>query len=305
MARARSLAWDGLFLLGALGACGGCGDDTSSQGGGGASSQTGGSPGDGGGGTGGGASAYAGFGTISLSSSALAASSTSSASASFALAQAGGNTCTTTTVDACALIVCEIRGGAQTAELRSAGEISVDGALRAVTLTPAADDHYESDVSTTELLFNGGETLGVHAAGSADIPAFDGSLVAPSKVTVGSPGFSGTLTVDRAQDLTFGWTGGAQGDVELVVGVTSLDGTVATGTATVFCVVPAQPGTGVIPASLLGELPATDADDVATVYVNGLATTQLDAGDWSIQLYAFMTGVTPTGTVAVASATVE
>src|SRR4029077_12937907 len=79
-------------------------------------------------------------------------------------------------------------------------------------------------------LWDGGETLTVHAAG-AEVPGFDLTLVAPAQPTMTVPTFAfqpdgsvtssgGGSTIVRSQDLVFQWTGGTPStSLQVIVGV--------------------------------------------------------------------------------------
>jgi hypothetical protein len=206
--------------------------------------------------------------------------------------------CSITEVQGCRITDCDFHANI-TAAFLSAGAIRVDGGLREVTLQPDEDNTYDTDSSTLRL-FDGGESLEVHAAGSEDVPAFDATVVAPFAVTFTSPSFVAPLEIDRAKPLAIEWLGWRSGDVgaSLVVGKKNAEGS-PTRVVTAQCRLHGAPGAGAIPSEILGELPPTDDGDSATLALAVQTISEVELGDWTpVRVSASAVGGTPEGDVA-------
>jgi uncharacterized protein (TIGR03437 family) len=94
-------------------------------------------------------------------------------------------------------------------------------------------------------------TFTVSGPGGKDVGAFHAS------VTIGAPvtWTNQMNTVNRNQSLTFTWSGGDDSKLVLIAGA-SLDQT-AKAAGGFFCFVPSAPGSYTVPASVLGNMPAT------------------------------------------------
>ena len=136
-------------------------------------------------------------------------------------------------------------------------------------------------------IFSGGEALMVTAAGG-EVPAFSAQVTAPSQPTVTAPVMAnGTLTVSRAQDLKFAWSGGSgllrfQMQVQPSMGSPSgLD-----------CSWSAADGSGTIPSAALQMMPKGNGQGTLSV----IASSSLVAGDWTVQVAATTSPIHPDGT---------
>ncbi|HEU4405660.1 MAG TPA: hypothetical protein VFS43_10250 [Polyangiaceae bacterium] len=163
----------------------------------------------------------------------------------------------------------------------SAGTVTLVGGDKPITLQPEEGTGYYpfySDIATG--LWNGGETLTFAASGGL-VPAFQGTLVAPSQVFVTAPavpaGAPPTFTIDRASDLPVAWVGGGSGDVQAL-----LSAGPPGETTQVICDFASGSGAGVVPPALLALLPPGDGSFV----VSTLSWKTIAAGEWSIFLIA-------------------
>ncbi|MBN2702199.1 MAG: hypothetical protein JXR29_12205 [Methylothermaceae bacterium] len=129
--------------------------------------------------------------------------------------------------------------------------------------------------------------------GGPDIGEFSTSLNAPAPLTVTSPDLSGTGTLNTSTDLPVTWNGnGGQGVVNLFLSTSSTDFTTfQTTTKTLHCRF-ADDGSGVVPASLLGELAnSASAFGQATMLVERSRMTSFDADGLDFGVYTINTGV--------------
>ena len=95
--------------------------------------------------------------------------------------------------------------------------------------------------------WQGGDRLTVAAAGGI-APAFSGEVTMPSPVQFAAP----PSTVQRNVDLMVSWSGGTSGQVGLLLmaeehGAMNLQ---------IYCIFAAASGNGVVPASMLQDIPA-------------------------------------------------
>ena len=166
----------------------------------------------------------------------------------------------------------------------SAGTVTLTGAAQPITLMPDPDKTYPAAPSTTPL-FSGGETI-TYAATGADVPAFSGTLVMPSRATITSPpkpAAAATLEVPRSQDFHVTWSGGGSGQVQI--------GLFGSGTdpQRLICYFDASAGGGSVPTAALAMLAAGSGGfAMATT-----AFTEVDEGDWAVQLGAYFNAVWP------------
>lgn len=268
MASHRSL-WFVLILL-----CSACSSaDDGGFAGSGGSGGVGGSGGAGGsGGTGG---TSAGFGLVLLRDTKQDLGGTPSRTAVATAEFHGGATmdtrCTVQqTFGPCVVRTC----GSGTAGTASAGAITISGGRQPITLMPASAGGYTAFQDSSVGIFDGGETLHVMGAGAA-VPAFSGSMVAPSQMTMTAPSSqTGSITLARSAGLSLAWSGASSGNVEITL-------TGASGPE-VFCSFPASSGSGAISSSALGLLAAGDA----TLDAEQSSDTTVTAGGFHVALHA-------------------
>ncbi|MFO0679398.1 MAG: hypothetical protein U0169_22925 [Polyangiaceae bacterium] len=159
----------------------------------------------------------------------------------------------------------------------SAGTLTVSGGTRALTLTPTATKAYATESSSTLGLWTGGSTLTFRAEG-ADVPAFEASLVAPSKLTLTEPvPAAGSLALVKADGLHVAWTGSSSGRV-----VFYFDAATSNVAASATCSFDAAAGSGDIPAGAFADLPGSQG--TFEFYVKNTTTT--DAAGVSIVVTA-------------------
>lgn len=138
-----------------------------------------------------------------------------------------------------------------------AGVITVTGTTPPVTLEPSAVG--QADPSYTEVeseapFWAEGDVVTVSAAGGA-VPAFETTLVAPTRATITAPDLAQPVVVSRAAGLDLAWTVEGQGG-ELAVSI-GLSGDPA---YQLVCGFPLDDGAATIPAAMLALLPpGTDA----------------------------------------------
>jgi hypothetical protein len=245
--------------------------------GGGAAGAGGGAAGTGGGaaGTGGGAAGAGGGtvfkqGSITLNQIVIPFFSSSTVTAVFttattttAIVDAGVSGCTQRTVGSCSSTVCRATdaGTPQSQDaggsfsFDSAGLLTVSGLVDGGTLQLALGDGGFYTRTETAQLWNAGAMIRVSASG-ATVPAFmSPPLAAPDSITLTAPmctiGQCGNVV--RTMPLALSWSGGTTGDLDLNIFAT---GGGTSGSASVRCTFAASTGTGMVPATLLGDLPA-------------------------------------------------
>jgi hypothetical protein len=229
----------------------------------------------------------------------------SGATAAFVVASEGATfgDCTTTKEGDCTLLDCAFSGATPPPpQYLDAGAIELAGGSRAVTLQPQPGGSYTSESSTTSALFAGGETLTATIAGAGDIPAHEVTLTAPSSVALTTPDLDEPITIDRNGPLALAWSGGGAGRVRVAVGVSFLDGSTLVRTAAVSCSFPASAGSGTVPASLLGAMPATTPTDYGSISVDVTSETSVVAGDYATRFYATAMATAPMGGQAATQA---
>jgi hypothetical protein len=77
--------------------------------------------------------------------------------------------------------------------------------------------------------------------------------------------------VDRAQDLTFKWSGGDDSKLVMLAGAGADQATQAL--AGFFCFVPSKPGSFTVPASVMRNLPSGGTDTLGAVLVGSFPST--------------------------------
>jgi hypothetical protein len=148
-------------------------------------------------------------------------------------------------------------------------------------------------MSPSTPLWNGGETVYLTGTGGDVVPAFSLPLVAPSPVTVvaGAP----TGTTSRSSDLTFTWTGTTAGAVRITILMPDAP------LYSVGCAFSPGPGTGIVPASLLEQLPTGWATWSVYSEDDGL----LSVDPWVFYLSAYTGSLVPGGGPAGGSFTLQ
>jgi len=294
-----------------------CGDDGGSTGAGGAggsiaeggASSTGTSAAGGSGSGGEGPVDAKGYGSVVLYSHAYTAAGmpivASGATAAFVAASdaATFGDCTTTKEGDCTLLDCTFSGATPPPpQYLDAGAIAIAGGSRAIALQPQPGGAYTNESSTTSALFAGGETLTATIAGAGDVPAHEATLTAPSSVALTTPDLDEPITIERNAPLALAWSGGGAGRVRVAVGVSFLDGPTLVRSASVSCSFPASSGSGSVPASLLGAMPATTPTDYGSISVDVTSEARVVAGDYVTGFYATAMATAPMGGQAATQA---
>ncbi|MBS2032925.1 MAG: hypothetical protein JST54_33945 [Deltaproteobacteria bacterium] len=155
----------------------------------------------------------------------------------------------------CTIIVCPsaLPDGGVVAEApaTNAGTITISTSDSAAAPGPIEivpiDGGYSKAVLGTEF-FESGDTI-TFVAGGGPVPAFQGTVTAPSPISLIPPNVDGGPIIDRANDFSIDWdvVGPPNGQVQL---------TVANGLTSARCVFDASAGTGTIPAAVLQQVPA-------------------------------------------------
>ncbi|HEY2746413.1 MAG TPA: hypothetical protein VGL86_17400 [Polyangia bacterium] len=177
--------------------------------------------------------------------------------------------------------------------------ISIEGALVEIVLRPDSSPTPYLFDQPGERAWNGGETL-TFQAGGGSIPAFSGTVEAPSIAIIDAPMLvvndpqSGlplhTLTIDRSRDLVFTWNAASAATMSVAFSSSATD-TMAP-TATLSCEFDATAASGTIPAALLSMMPAGQGGVVAVGAIN---SSPVAVGDWTIALTAQAGATAPDG----------
>jgi hypothetical protein len=174
---------------------------------------------------------------------------------------------------------------------QSAGEIQVTGGIKTVTLDPNEMGIYNVYTDNTSPLWMSATMLTVTAAGTPQVPSFNGKVGTPDSVTVTSPS-GASIDVPRTKPLAFAWTGGGTGEVKV---------TIVAGTAALSCHFPSAVHAASVPASALNLLSAGLGSIAVTVEVS----TQVTAGDYDVKISSVTDALGPTGAFANFSANLQ
>lgn len=230
-------------------------------------------------------------GTVSVTYSDFGAAKILSATAYFQRAGAAPvapSSCTLKTIGDCVLYLCPTAPSAEAgsddagAASPSAGEIGLSGARipSGTKLVPGADGKYGALTEPSVDAWSGGETIAITAKGG-DVPAFSGSVTAPSPtMALTTPVFAppAKLDVDRSRAFPLAWSGGGAGFVNVTVSSSRN----TNGTATAVCRFEGAKGSAEIPAAVMSELPVGDGVIGASV----ASTTIVQAGEYAVTLLA-------------------
>jgi hypothetical protein len=302
LVRAASVSCPTVFFasLLALGACGddsgsseassrgseSSGSDSSGNGSGGASSSA--SDGTGAGeATGGGAPNIETYGSVGLYSNAYVVAQTSvmnsGAFAGYfpAVAPPAASPCTSRSEGECTFTRCTIAPstdpGVEPIPSLDAGAITVTGANRSIALTHDGMN-YTFESSSSEGLYEGGESLTFAVAGSDLLPAVQGTLVAPDPVSVTSPDVSAPFTIDRSNDFTLSWSEGTNGQVAMYLSTSRSENGQVVESSSVRCSVPLTDNQLVVPASLLADMLPTGPTDYGSLNIETLSESVVVEG---------------------------
>ncbi len=156
------------------------------------------------------------------------------------------------------------------------GDIALSGGtIPAGTKLLAVDGGGNLDVGSTGTVVANGDVLLASAPGSAEVPAFSLSVAAMPTYTVTSPACDGGCPgLDRSKDFALKWTGLTAGTlhVALIYSNSPPD-------YSITCEFVAAAGQGVVPSTLLSELPAT-----ANIQLEAVSRNETNAvvGDYGV-----------------------
>lgn len=230
-----------------------------------------------------------------------------SASAVFTDAASGGATssnCTVSKISGCEVTECDLGGTSASdggsATSPNAGTITLRGGSlpsEGWALEPTGANGAYAPVTSSSVVFVGGDNLTVSAAGG-DVPAFaDQSVKAPGDIELSAPTFDAQrrTTIDRTTDLTVAWSGSSGGSVTIDLGTTRVNERIVSAR----CVAEASAGSTEIPAAVLAKLDEADGSSVyGTIVVSPSAKTTFKAGDFDTTFWVMATGTSGTFTTA-------
>jgi hypothetical protein len=179
--------------------------------------------------------------------------------------------------------------------LVSAGTLTLTGGVDSpLSFSPTDAADGVEYAARLPVAFMAGSTFTITASG-ATVPAFSIPVRMPDPIQLTAPSFSTDpnappVTISRSSDLPVAWTAGTSGTVDVQVLVSG-----DAGVTEVECLFPESAGAGVVPASLLGQLPPGSGQ----LSVNTKATPTLTVDDWSIGVNAWVLG-SGGGDVAIA-----
>jgi hypothetical protein len=195
--------------------------------------------------------------------------------------------CQRQTFGACEVAECPPMGalnGEYATGAYQAGRITVENTQQPVILEAGA-----SHATGAGELFRGGEQLTVRAE-AGEVPAFEGTVLAPSALTFSEPAVTAGATPDDSafvlsptRDATFRWTGGVAGTTLYVFASHNNPDPNTRGPSAV-CTFDAGTGTGVMPAAVLEQL-ARSASDLS-FFFEVAGRQQIEVGDVSIIIEA-------------------
>jgi hypothetical protein len=172
----------------------------------------------------------------------------------------------------------------------SAGTITATSNGGTLTTKPGPSGVYE-DAELPRALWNAPKAALTFAAAGATVPAFGETFCGPTPVMITSPaGVPGAgLTIDRSTDLPVAWTGGAGGDLEILL---RDDTSVVGASIQIQCFFTASSGQGTVPKAALAKIGA-GAHTVASF----LWMRKIGGGgsSWCEELTAIMTNNSSTG----------
>jgi len=168
-------------------------------------------------------------------------------------------------------------GSATSNPILTAGTVTITGGMQPVTLMPGNNGYYPFGQGTIGRLWNGGEVLTMSATGDPKgVPAFSGTVVAPTHITLVAPVFTnGNVDVPRDQPFHLAWTGGTVGTIWF-----NMSGPIPDGPSDTYCEFPAAAGEATISQDLIGQLPA----GWASVHVAQVNRAIVPAGRFPIEL---------------------
>jgi hypothetical protein len=209
--------------------------------------------------------------------------------------KSGSRTCMTATSDSCsALIFAPLAGDAGMPPIADAGVISVSGGAMPIMLTPQSGGGY-APFHGMSPLWSGGEPITISAAGG-ERRHFAATTTAPGAATLTMPAERPT-TIARGSDLSLSWSGSGIGVVEVLLSASSA----GMPAVEVHCRYPLAAGHGVVPAAILGNLPA---GSMGALVMTTLTPQTLSAGgSWSVDVALETVAVDQSGASVSSSVT--
>lgn len=201
--------------------------------------------------------------------------------------------CQTTEQGECTLTLCTGFGSGGSGPPPEAGTIVVSTPTASATLVPAGTTYAPATGQT--MFWSPGDQVTAQASGGV-VPAFSLAVPAPAEVQVTAPAFSGNgmMVLSASQDLVVSWSGTSAGKVQV-----ALSG--GAGAGTLSCKFDPGAGSGVVPASLLSQLPKSSNGGIT---VSTVSSADTDAGGFAMQLVA-LTDATVNGKPASAVLTLQ
>jgi len=169
----------------------------------------------------------------------------------------------------------------QTIPQASAGAIGISGAPQPIELVPNGAMY---STFSTSAPFSAGASYTVVAKGGT-IPPFSGSIVFPGAVSVLSPQFGGTLTIDTSVDLNISWSGSNGGPSDVVVTeIVEANGS-GGNMPTLICSFSASLQMGTVPNPTLRSFKSEVSGGAVAMAVLSLTQNFENVGGWNIGFF--------------------
>ena len=164
---------------------------------------------------------------------------------------------------ACTAVTCPVAGAKNPAG-PAAGAITAKSSGGTIVTKPDATGAYDVAGFASALWTNPKAALTFAAAGGG-LPAFSETFCGPVSATITKPAAApgAGLTIDRGADLAVQWTGGAVGELEIVL----RDESAAASTLEVRCFFTGASGQGTIPKAALAKLGAGTHAVASSIWV--------------------------------------
>jgi hypothetical protein len=187
----------------------------------------------------------------------------------------------------CLAVTCP--AGARNSAGPEAGAITAKSNGGTIVTKPDASGAYDVAGLASALWSQAKAALTFSAAGGA-VPAFSETFCGPPSATITKPTAApgAGLTIDRTSDLALQWTGGAVGDLEIVL----RDDTAAAGSRLeVRCSFTGSAGQGTIPKAALAKMSAGTHTVASSIWVRKISLPQ----GTCVELTGVNTSVSSTG----------
>lgn len=198
-----------------------------------------------------------------------------------------------TPVGSCEVASCDVDDSGSPAPTHpSLGAIDISGPSRTFQIVPPS---YLDPTLDTSVFYGEGESIHIALAGDGPIPAHEGSVVSPHRVTV-SPNL-GAVPFDGTQDVALSFSGGVEGQVVFSLSQTEGDGFLYH-LNTVVCRFDASATEGVIPAAALANVASPGEYVHGSWSIDVINDTVLDLGPWTTTLRAQVNAIFENGNLA-------